>query len=46
MISGFCSCDSLLKLEIPPSVEIIASGAFSDCSSLREVAFARLALWK
>jgi hypothetical protein len=39
-LRGFSSLISLQKIEIPASVNMIASGAFMYCSSLREVTFA------
>jgi hypothetical protein len=39
-IDGFVRWTSLNRIEIPLSVEVIASNAFSECSGLKEVTFA------
>jgi hypothetical protein len=38
-ISGFGDCNALSRIEIPPSVEMIAASAFLGCSGLTEVTF-------
>lgn len=37
--STFNFCSSLIKIKIPSSVKEIESGAFYECSSLKEVIF-------
>jgi hypothetical protein len=38
-IGGFRYCDSLNRIEIPMSIEVIDDQGFYDCKSLREVVF-------
>jgi hypothetical protein len=38
-IKGFQFCGSLIRIDIPASVELIWSSAFSGCSGLKEVIF-------
>jgi hypothetical protein len=38
-IEGFQGCGSLIRIDIPASVEVIGSLAFFGCSGLKEVRF-------